>query len=137
MLSSCLKLALDLLATITLRVIHFFMYALFPMLLPLFECNLKVASCESVQHCLWFLSQSPQLCQNNFLGALSSTKGKRENLQGSSQANRMSGGPTVMLFLVKIPWWKGSMERCIIMQQPVILSAIFRVKFSHIFMQSP
>jgi hypothetical protein len=43
---------MSLLATITLKVVPFHTYALFPVLLPFFECILKIVLCEGVQHCL-------------------------------------------------------------------------------------
>jgi hypothetical protein len=49
-LSCGLKLTLGLLATITLKVVPFLEYALFPELLPFLKCILEDVFCEGVQH---------------------------------------------------------------------------------------
>jgi hypothetical protein len=54
MLPSGQKVTLGLLATITLEVVPFRAYELFPMLLQFFKGLLEVVSCESVQHRLQF-----------------------------------------------------------------------------------
>jgi hypothetical protein len=48
------KPSLGKLATITLEVVPFHLYALFPALLPFFKCILDVMFCEGVQHLLRF-----------------------------------------------------------------------------------
>jgi hypothetical protein len=48
------KLILDPLATITLKVVPFHVYAPIPVLLLLFKCILEVVLCEGVQHHLQF-----------------------------------------------------------------------------------
>jgi hypothetical protein len=45
---------MGLLATITLEVVTFYLYAPFPALLPFLKCILEVVFCEGVQHCLQF-----------------------------------------------------------------------------------
>jgi hypothetical protein len=77
------------LATITLKVVPFRMYAPFPALLPFFKCILEIVFCEGVQHCLQFCSAPPailprsrQLCQNDGLSILSSIR-ETEKLLGA------------------------------------------------------
>jgi hypothetical protein len=48
------KLTLGLVATITLEVVLFHMYALFPALLPFFKCILEVLFSEGIEHRLQF-----------------------------------------------------------------------------------
>jgi hypothetical protein len=54
MLSSGQKLTLGLLATITLKVVPFHMYALLPTLLSFLKCILEILICEGVQYHLRF-----------------------------------------------------------------------------------
>jgi hypothetical protein len=107
-----------LLATITLEVAPFHVYALLPALLTFFKCV------------------PPQLCQNGDVSVFCSM-GETEKSQGGQVRRVGGGGVTVILFLVKNSLGKGNMSWCVVvMQQPVLLSPKFEAKSSHIFMQS-
>jgi hypothetical protein len=54
MSQSGLELTFWLLATITLKVVPFYVYAPFPALLPFLKSILYVVFCEGVQHCMKF-----------------------------------------------------------------------------------
>jgi hypothetical protein len=56
------------LTTVTLEVVQFRVYALFPALLSFFKYILEVVSYEGVQH---RLPRSPKVCQNGGLSVLS------------------------------------------------------------------
>jgi hypothetical protein len=92
MLPSGQKLTLDLLVTITLEVVPFHAYALFPALLSFLNApgSRVLWGCSAPPA---ILPQSPELYPNCSLSILSSVGGNREKLGG--------WGMTVILFLVK------------------------------------
>jgi hypothetical protein len=85
------KLALGLLASITLKVVPFQAYAPFPALAAFLKCILEVLFCEGVQHCLQFSLDHPSCVK---MAAF------QLYLQSGKQREEGWFGTTVMLFLV-------------------------------------
>jgi hypothetical protein len=77
------------------------------------------------------LPQSPQLCQHDGLSVLSSEKSRSR----PSEASKLGGDNSLVIFGQEFPGKRGSVRQCIVMmQQPILL---FGAKSSHIFTQSP
>jgi uncharacterized membrane protein len=99
MLPTAKKLTLSLLATITLKVVTFHVYAPFSVLLPFFKCILEISFCEGAQHylrlCLDHLSCVKMVAFQFYL-QLRKQKSRRDQVRSVGWV-----GTTVMLFLVK------------------------------------
>jgi hypothetical protein len=92
MLPSGQKLTLGLLATITLEVVPFYTYTLFPALLPFLKCILEVVFFDGVQHHL-------QFCLDHLNCAV--MEAYQFYLQSGKQRKVGCVRMKVMLFLVK------------------------------------
>jgi hypothetical protein len=116
------RLTLGLLATVTLEVVSFRSYALFSALLPFFKCVMEVVFCEGVQHrfCLHHL---------NYVKMADFHSGKQTKVG-------WLGDGSHVVFGQNFPDEKGSVRRCVVVMQQLVLSPKLGAKSSHIFEQA-
>jgi hypothetical protein len=121
LLPSGQKLTLGLLATISLKVVPFCVYPLFPVLLPFFKYIPEFVFCEGGLHCLRFCISHLSCVKMAAFRFFSITE--TEVARGQVRGMDWVGDNSHVASGQKFPSEKESVRQCIVvMQQPVILS---------------